>query len=70
MLPCGGVCVWKSGIINGSARRCVELIGREERAELAIIFPDAPDSRDIMQISLACQIKSGSLHLPTLKVVD
>lgn len=26
--------------------------------------------RDIMQISLACQIKSGSLHLPTLKVVD
>lgn len=25
---------------------------------------------DIMQISLACQIKSGSLHLPTLKVVD
>lgn len=43
----------------------IELIGRE-----LAIFPDAPDSRDIMQISLACQIKSGSLHLPTLKVVD
>lgn len=44
--------------------RWIELIGRE-----LAIFPDA-DSRDIMQISLACQIKSGSLHLPTLKVVD